>query len=49
VDWSMAEHMRTKLVNDALLMADWKHKPEKGLYGMPIAAANTHPIATELY
>ena len=27
----MAEHMRTKLVNDALLMAVWKRKPEKGL------------------
>lgn len=31
VGWSMAEHMRTKLVNDALLMAIWKRKPEKGL------------------
>ncbi|HSN24030.1 MAG TPA: IS3 family transposase [Methylomicrobium sp.] len=31
VGWSMAEHMRTKLVNDALLMAVWKRKPEKGL------------------
>lgn len=27
----MAEHMRFKLVNDALLMAVWKRKPEKGL------------------
>lgn len=27
----MAEHMRTKLVNDALLMAVWKRKPNKGL------------------
>jgi transposase InsO family protein len=27
----MAEHMRTKLVNDALLMAIWKRKPAKGL------------------
>jgi len=27
----MAEHMRTKLVNDALLMAVWKRKPDKGL------------------
>ena len=27
----MAEHMRAKLVNDALLMAIWKHKPSKGL------------------
>ncbi|ASF45849.1 hypothetical protein CEK71_07035 [Methylovulum psychrotolerans] len=31
VGWSMAEHMRTKLVNDALLMAIWKRKPDKGL------------------
>jgi transposase InsO family protein len=31
VDWSMAEHMRAKLVNDALLMAVWKRKPSKGL------------------
>jgi len=31
VGWSMAEHMRAKLVNDALLMAVWKRKPPKGL------------------
>ncbi len=31
VGWSMAEHMRTQLVNDALLMAIWKRKPAKGL------------------
>jgi transposase InsO family protein len=31
VGWSMAEHMRAKLVNDALLMAIWKRKPSKGL------------------
>ncbi|WP_279389580.1 IS3 family transposase [Methylomonas denitrificans] len=31
VGWSMAEHMRTKLVNDGLLMAIWKRKPTKGL------------------
>lgn len=31
VGWSMAEHMRAKLVNDALLMALWKRKPAKGL------------------
>ena len=31
VGWSMAEHMRSKLVNDALLMAVWKRKPDKGL------------------
>jgi putative transposase len=31
VGWSMAEHMRATLVNDALLMAIWKRKPAKGL------------------
>ncbi|MDO9213894.1 MAG: DDE-type integrase/transposase/recombinase [Methylococcales bacterium] len=31
VVWSMAEHMRATLVNDALLMAIWKCKPAKGL------------------
>jgi putative transposase len=31
VGWSMAEYIRAKLVNDALLMALWKRKPDKGL------------------
>jgi transposase InsO family protein len=31
VGWSMAEHMKTKLVNDVLLMAIWMRKPAKGL------------------
>jgi putative transposase len=31
VGWSMAEHMRASLVNDALVMALWKRKPGKGL------------------
>jgi transposase InsO family protein len=31
VGWSMAERMKTKLVNDALTMALWKRKPAKGL------------------
>ncbi|MDO9213526.1 MAG: IS3 family transposase, partial [Methylococcales bacterium] len=31
VGWSMAEHMKTRLVNDALLMAIWKRKPKRGL------------------
>jgi len=31
VGWSMAEHMRATLVNDALIMAIWKRKPAKGL------------------
>jgi len=26
----MAKHMRAKRVNDALLMAVWKRKPDKG-------------------
>lgn len=31
VGWSMADNMKTKLVNDALIMAIWKRKPQKGL------------------
>lgn len=31
VGWSRAERMKTKLVNDALIMAIWKRKPAKGL------------------
>ncbi|OTE96172.1 hypothetical protein BCS42_08060 [Crenothrix sp. D3] len=31
VGWSMAERMKTKLVNDALMMAIWQRKPAKGL------------------
>ena len=31
VGWSMANHMRASLVNDALTMALWKRKPTKGL------------------
>lgn len=31
IGWSMADHMRAELVNDALLMAIWKRKPSKGL------------------
>ena len=31
VGWSMAEHMRTSLVNDALMMAIWRRKPPRGL------------------
>ena len=30
VGWSMKKHMRTSLVNDALLMAIWKRKPKRG-------------------
>ena len=31
VGWSMDNRMKAKLVNDALLMALWKRKPNKGL------------------
>ena len=31
VGWSMADHMKASLVNDALLMAIWKRKPAKDL------------------
>ena len=31
VGWSMADHMKTSLVNDAMTMAIWKRKPPKGL------------------
>ena len=31
VGWSMANHMRASLVNDAFLMAVWKRKPSSGL------------------
>lgn len=31
VGWSMAERMHAKLVNDALLMAIWRRKPDRGL------------------
>lgn len=31
VGWSMADTMKTKLVNDALQMAIWQRKPPKGL------------------
>ena len=31
VGWSIRNHMRTSLVNDALMMAVWKRKPKKGL------------------
>lgn len=31
IDWSMANHMKTKLINNALTMAIWKRKPKRGL------------------
>jgi transposase InsO family protein len=34
VGWSMAAQMKTKRVNDALLMAIWKRKPDKTYLGI---------------
>jgi putative transposase len=31
IGWSMADNMKSKLINDALTMAIWKRKPKKGL------------------
>ena len=31
VGWSMADHMKTSLVNDAMQMAIWQRKPPRGL------------------
>jgi len=31
VSWSTVNRMKAQLVNDALLMAIWKRKPDKGL------------------
>lgn len=31
IGWSMNQRMKAQLVNDALLMAVWKRKPDKGL------------------
>jgi putative transposase len=31
IGWSMADHMKTRLINDALTMAIWKRKPSRGL------------------
>ena len=31
IGWSMANHMKTKLINNALTMAIWKKKPRRGL------------------
>jgi len=47
VGWSMAERMKTKLVNNALIMAIWKLKLDKACHGIPIEAVNTLPTATE--
>lgn len=31
IGWSMSNHMKTKLINNALTMAIWKRKPKRGL------------------
>lgn len=31
VGWAMQDHMKTELVNEALLMAIWRRKPKRGL------------------
>ncbi len=41
--------MRAKLVNDALLMAIWQRKPDKGLLWHTIAAVNMPRKATGHY
>ncbi len=46
VGWSMADPMRAQLVNDALLMALWKRKPDKELVWQRIEAANMRRKAT---
>ncbi len=48
VGWSMAEHMKTQLVNDALLMTTWKRKPSKGLLWHTDRGANMHQKAIAL-
>ena len=47
VGWSMADNMKTKLVNDALIMAIWKRKPKKAYSGIPTGAVNTPQLITE--
>jgi transposase InsO family protein len=49
VGWSMAEHMRTSLVNDALLMAIWKRKPQKGLLWHSDLAVNMRRLVIVSY
>jgi transposase InsO family protein len=45
VGWSMAEHLRTSLVNDALLMAIWKRTPRKACPGTATVAVNMQRLA----
>jgi len=49
IGWSMADHMKVALVNNALLMAIWKRKPQAGLLwhtdrGSQYAAASHRQI-----
>jgi len=52
VGWSMQEHMRVDLVNDALLMAIWQRKPRRGLLwhtdrGAQYASRSHHNILSQ--
>jgi putative transposase len=52
VGWSMDARMKARLVNDALLTALWKRKPDKGLIwhtdrGSQYAAASHRAILKE--
>ena len=49
VGWSMASHMRTQLMNNALWMAIWQRKPGKGCGGIRIGAVNMRLKATGRY
>ncbi|MFB8229944.1 DDE-type integrase/transposase/recombinase [Cellulosimicrobium sp. NPDC055967] len=41
VGWSIADHMRSDLVVDALEMARWRRRPRRGPSCMPIEAVST--------
>jgi putative transposase len=40
VDWSMADHLRSSLCENALMMAIQRHASPVGLITIPIAASN---------
>jgi transposase InsO family protein len=46
VGWAMSERMTAQLVNDALMMAVWKRKPQKGLV---VHSDRGSQYASELY
>ncbi|WP_395656548.1 DDE-type integrase/transposase/recombinase [Nocardioides sp.] len=43
VGWSIADHMRSELVVDALQMAIWRRRPGPGPWYTPTEAPSTHP------